>query len=292
MPSDCKTDADCGEGLLCASYRQGCGPSGFACQTANDECNGDLDCGGAVCAFGVDSLAPDRRSCDGTVCGRPFVVEASARTAPVVSTRDWCANGRAPLMDGWTTEQRAAHAEHWARMGQMEHASIAAFARFQLQLLALGAPVGLVEACTSALHDETQHTKLCFDIASAYAGRRIGPGALEISGSLDVTSLAHVVDLVILEGCYGETGAALEALEAAALATDPVIAAAYELIARDEQRHAELAFRFIRWALDRNPQLVAPRLTQALLEQRGASAQVADIVESCFRAALGQRAAA
>ena len=49
--------------------------------------------------------------------------------------------------------------------------------------------------------------------------------------------------LVIAEGCFGETSAALQALEAAASARAPVIRAAYARIAVDEERHADLAFR-------------------------------------------------
>jgi hypothetical protein len=77
--------------------------------------------------------------------------------------------------------ERATQAEHWTKLGQMEHASIAAFARLQLQLLALGAPPDLVQACNQALIDETAHTRLCFGLASAYAGRGIGPGPLDVS---------------------------------------------------------------------------------------------------------------
>src|SRR6185503_19927292 len=108
-----------------------------------------------------------------------------------------------------------------------------------------GAPPELVEACTQALADETAHTKLCFSLASAYAGRKVGPGALDVEQSLSATSLADIVDLVILEGCFGETSAALEALELRDTASDPVIVSAYAQIAADEQRHAELAFRFV-----------------------------------------------
>lgn len=292
VPSNCKTDADCGEGLLCASYHGGCGDFGFACQTASDECSSDDDCGSAACAFGVVGGKEDRRACDDTVCGRPFVVEASARVAPAVVRRDWSSEAATPDVRSLTAAERATLAEHWTRLGQMEHASIAAFARFQLQLLSLGAPAALVEACTRALADETEHTKLCFDLASAYAGRRLGPGPLDVAGSLAASSLPDVVDLVIVEGCYGETSAALEAFEAAQSASDPLIAATYARIARDEQRHAELAFRFVAWALQQYPELVTSRITDALREPRAHAPELASLVEDCFRAALASRAAA
>jgi hypothetical protein len=290
--SNCRTDADCGPGLLCASYHEGCGYGGFACQRADDECRTDADCDGAACsANSFDNPATPGRHCDDSVCGRPFLVQADARVAPVAQRGDWSSNAL-PRLDHLTFSERAALAAHWSRMGQMEHASIAAFARFSLQLLSLGAPPELVDACTQALADETAHTKLCFALASAYAGRAVGPGPLDISNSLHVTSLADIVDLVIAEGCFGETSAALEALEAAETATDPVIEAAYAQIARDEQRHAELAFRFVRWALERDPEAVKPRVVQALSEQSYSSPAVQDVVEACLYAVLARRQAA
>jgi hypothetical protein len=211
------------------------------------------------------------------------LVESSARVAPTVVSGAWLAEcASKPLVDHLSASERATLAAHWTRMGQLEHASIAAFARFALQLLSLGAPSELVEECTRAMADETAHTRLCFDVASAYAGHAIGPGPLDIAGSLAVTSLPEIVELTIAEGCFGETRAALEALEAADAATDPVIRAAHEQIARDEERHAALAFRFVRWALEREPEAVAPRL--ALTLQASSTDPLArDIVIPCLR---------
>jgi hypothetical protein len=248
----------------------GCGYTPFTCQSAQDMCFSAAECGGdfAVCTpepiIVGDQAADGARKCGpGSVCGRPFLVLSQPRLPAVVSRTDWL-RPQTPAVAHLTTSERAALAEHFSRLGQMEHASIAAFARFQLQLLALGAPPELVEACNRALVDETAHARLCFGLASAYAGRALGPGPLDVQCSLDAVSLIDVVDLVIAEGCFGETRAALEALEAADNAEDPVIRAAYAGIADDEQRHAELAFRFVRWALEREPDAVRPRIRAAL----------------------------
>ena len=48
--------------------------------------------------------------------------------------------------------------------------------------------------------------------------------------------MSDVTELVIVEGCFGETSAALQALDAADSAEDPAIVAAYGQIARDERR--------------------------------------------------------
>ena len=65
------------------------------------------------------------------------------------------------------------------------------------------------------------------------------------------TTLRDVVRLTLREGCLGETLAALEARHALAHCTEPRVSAVLELIAKDERRHAELAWRFVRWALER-----------------------------------------
>lgn len=281
---DCSTSADCTPGYFCAIYGNGggCGYHAFACMKPEDECWTNDDCkdGGYCDMFG------EHRACNDAVCGRPFLVDSAARVAPVVGGGDWDGLGEAPAVDHLTRTERDALARHWSRLGQMEHASIAAFARFNLQLLALGAPSELVEQCTRALADETAHTKLCFRLASAYAGRALGPGALDIAGSLAVTSLEEIVDLVLVEGCIGETSAALEALEAADAASDPVIRAAYAQIAADEQRHAELAFRFVRWALEQDAALVAGRVAAALAESAMSNSATRSVIQPCLSALL------
>lgn len=67
--------------------------------------------------------------------------------------------------------------------------------------------------------------------------------------------MASVVELVFAEGCVGETAAALEATWAAEAATEPLVRDVLAQIAADEERHATLAFRFVSWALERDPRL-------------------------------------
>lgn len=288
--SNCATDADCGKGLLCASFVEGCGPGGFACLRDNDECRSDADCEEDDCGLTGDIFRPTeaQRTCGLSVCGRPFLIEQQARVAPLCEGSDWGFSSLQPSVEPLTQAERALQAAHWARLGQMEHASIAAFARFSLQLLALGAPPDLVEACTQALADETRHARLCFQLASAYAGHGVAPGPLDIERGLAAVSLADIVDLVIAEGCVGETSAALEALAAAETATDAVIANVYSQIAEDEQRHAALAFRFLRWAIEQADAQVRPRIQQAL-QAMPANTSGRDVVAPCLRALLGQQ---
>jgi hypothetical protein len=182
------------------------------------------------------------------------LVGGSARIAELAARSDWL-GARFTLEGALPAGARAVVAVHHARAGLMEHASIAAFARFALQLLALGAPAELVERAHEAIGDETRHARICFALASAYAGHPMGPGALRLEGAVGEVSLEECLRLTVREGCVGETVAALEAREAAERARDPALRATLRAIAEDELRHAELAWRFVRWAIARAPEL-------------------------------------
>ncbi len=183
------------------------------------------------------------------VCeGRPFAVAGEARVAPATRRSDWSARAAVDITS-LSAVERAALAAAWTKSGQAEHASVASFARVVLELVALGAPADLVALAQGAGADELRHAELCFGIAAALTGEPVGPGPLEIGGALrsDVASIVHAT---VVEGCIGETLSALLALAARDAATDAAVAAALERIAEDEQRHAELAWRTVAWAIE------------------------------------------
>jgi hypothetical protein len=151
-------------------------------------------------------------------------------------------------MDGPSAQQRAALGRAWARMAQMEHASIAAFARFALQLLSVGAPASLIEQTYEAMRDETEHAKMCFALAGSYSGHPVGPASLPVGDALADLSAEGILVTTILEGCIGETVAAIEAAEALEHAQDPAVRGVLSKIAEDEKRHAGLAWQYVRWA--------------------------------------------
>lgn len=217
--------------------------------------------------------------------GRPFLVAGEPRTAPVVPRADW--HTRDILRDLAPTlaltadlaasdplrraslepdpRTRAALAAAWSDDAAAEHASVAAFARFILQLLAVGAPADLVAAAQRALADEVEHARACFALASRHAGRALGPGPLDMSDTTCPTDLPEILAATILEGCIGETLAAALAAAAAAQTRDPAAHAALTRIARDEADHAALAWRFIRWSLEQHPEL-APHARRVLAD--------------------------
>jgi hypothetical protein len=183
--------------------------------------------------------------------GRPFTVSGRARLATLVPGAGWGAS-LAPDLSGLDRATRAALADAWGQEALFEHASIASFARFVMQLLALGAPADLVLAAQRALVEEHAHARTCFGLASAYAGVALAPGALPIEGGLDESGGATaIVESLAREGCVAETVAALQARRACDEARDPVVKAALEAIAAEETEHAALAWRALAWALER-----------------------------------------
>lgn len=185
----------------------------------------------------------------GDCCGRPFTVSGKARRAEVGRRADWAfAMEPVETLDLGT---RAALAEAWLTDARMEHASIASFARFTLHLLALGAPPALVEGSQQASLDEVEHARACFALASRYSGNAAGPGPLAMDGALGGVDLVEAAVAAVREGCVGETIAAAVAAEQLAIAEDSDVRRALERITRDEEAHAELSWRFVKWAIDR-----------------------------------------
>jgi hypothetical protein len=244
IEAGCAVDSDCPDGELCGLSPDICAPGGFltACTTPADLCDGDGACANPPCSF-----QKDHWECANAACGRPFVVDCEAQVAPVAGRDDWRGLLRAP--SPVEPALAAELASYWTRIGQLEHASVAAFAQFVLQLLAVAAPPSLVLAAQSALADEIEHARLAFGLASLYAGVGVGPGPLAITRTDMSTELSTIVDAVIREACVGETLAAFEAREAAAQSEEPAVRAALTKIAEDELRHAELGWRFVQWAL-------------------------------------------
>lgn len=216
--------------------------------------------GGAIASVAYET----EESCSQYGVGRPFLVEGAALAAAAVDRGDWC-EAVAAGIDGLDPAQRERLAAAWARDAAGEHASVAAFARWIVELLACGAPPALVAAAQAAIADEIEHARLCFGLASAYAGRPVGPGPLPVARTLAVSSdMSELALSTFVEGCVGETIAAVEAGYAASLCSDRAVAQVLRTIAADERRHAELAWRALGWALECGGAEVRSRVEAAL----------------------------
>ncbi len=201
------------------------------------------------CCYALDTYY----SC--AVIGRPMMIDGKARAADAVSTSGWSCDLDLGALD-LTDTLRAHAANAWIDTARGEHASVAAFARFNLHLMSLGAPADLLAASTRAMADEIEHARLCFGIASQLTGRPEGVGPMDMSGALEgAGDAAAILYAAVAEGCVGETIAAVQAAAARDGARVPAIRQALSTIADDESRHATLSWRFVRWMLTERPDL-------------------------------------
>jgi hypothetical protein len=197
-----------------------------------------------VCCY---ELLVRRTNC--VYVGRAFLVDDGLVKAEVRDGADWH-HGPAPAVDALGPETRRALEEAWLKDALFEHASVATFARFAMQLLAVGAPARLLHDTLAAGNDEIRHAELCFALASAYAGRPLAPAAFPLPAELPVDrDLADIVAETIVEGCIGETLAATQAEAQLAITTDPSVRESLLSTVEDETRHAELAWRVVAWAV-------------------------------------------
>ncbi len=193
--------------------------------------------------------------------GRPLRVGGGERVASLKGARAWQADVR-PGLAGLGPAERAERAERWARDGQAEHASVASFARLSLELMALGAPPELVEAAHRAALDEVRHARLCFALASAYAGGPLGAGELPVPPPRAL-GLAELARESFVDGCLGEAMAAALARDELRDCDDPELSAVLRIIARDEARHAKLGWQIVAWCLREGGPEVARALEAA-----------------------------
>lgn len=270
-PASCDEAADCPstECGLSIVWRGCSHAGGLDCRdTLVDSCRTDDDCDTAE--FG-DECGRDHGAfaCQDANCaiGRPLRIDALPRVAPAAARSDWSA-AIAPTLPA-DPAVRASLAAHWTRVAALEHASVASFARFTLQLLALGAPAELVLATQEAAADEVRHARFAYGLASAYAGAAVGPGPLPLHDAMPALDAAGVLAALVEDACVGETLGAAEARSAAEGCVDLAVGAGLHAIAEDEVRHAALAWRTLRWLLDTHPELPEQvRLPAPLLAKR------------------------
>jgi hypothetical protein len=172
------------------------------------------------------------------VVGRPYFEDGQARRAPI----------RTQASPEYVVESRLATA--WARAGAAEHASVAAFARLALELLAHGAPVTLLRDVHQAAIDELGHATVCWSLSEHFGGGTVSVGAFPFSAPVAVNgSLAQLAASAVREGCLAETLGAHVACVAAELSAEPAVRSALRSIAEEEATHAVLSFRIVAWAM-------------------------------------------
>ena len=203
-----------------------------------------------ACCYPVTIIDHDPRS--ECAVGRPYFEHGRALVAPL-RTAGTEALGTDP-----------ARAAAWARAGADEHASVAAFARLALELMAVGAPTGLLRDVHQAAMDEVNHAESAWELARHFGGERVEAGPFPFTAPVAVTvTLADVARAAARDGCLGETLGAHLAAAAAALATEPAVKAVLEGIAAEEARHAVLSYRVVSWALRAGGEAVRAAVREA-----------------------------
>lgn len=198
----------------------------------------------------VSSLLSDG---GGFQMGRPLRARRDRRPLlPRLDVGAYAEDGTHPAALPLLERHRAGR--HWLAAARHEHASVPAFEQLAVQVGALGGSTELVARCHAAATDERRHATRCYTLARGYTGlpwrpphRKDGIPAVPILAADPVTiGVESFVD-----GAIGEALAAELAGAGAARATDPVIADSLAMIARDEARHAELAWDVIALCITR-----------------------------------------
>jgi hypothetical protein len=164
--------------------------------------------------------------------------------------RDGCGTLRARVRSSSPGAGATQRAAAWERAGADEHASVAAFSRLSLQLMAHGAPSELLLGVHRAALEEVGHAERCWAMARHFGARSVGAAEFPFAGPVAVrVTLAALAADAVREGCLGETLGAHLAAVAAELAPEPEVRAELLAIASEEAEHAVLSFRIVAWAL-------------------------------------------
>jgi hypothetical protein len=132
---------------------------------------------------------------------------------------------------------------YFAQAAWFEAASVFAFRRLEAELAAHGAPASLRRRARSARSDEVRHARVMRKLARRECAL-VPPARVGAHGARSLESIA--IENAV-EGCVHETWAALVATWQAAHAADPELREVMTRVARDETRHAVLAWDVDAW---------------------------------------------
>jgi len=213
---------------------------------------------GSVISCEIDADAGTASSCAGAVTTTAVTVSCvSLETAYCEGRRD---AGRTRLALGTGPTPLAA----WlARAAHTEAASVLAFCRLRRELAAHGAPRRICKSVLTAAADEVQHARSMARLAAIHGGRTRHIG---YEASRRIRCLVDVACENAVEGCVNETFAALMAVHQASSAAHEPLRKALQPIARDEVRHAQLAWEIHAWALSKLTASARRRVERAMAD--------------------------
>ncbi len=162
-------------------------------------------------------------------------------------------------------------AEAWRENGRTEHASVAAFAKLTMDLVALGAPEALLRVAQEDAHDEIRHARACFSLARDMDGMDQSPGpfpqprGFSFGTRFRSIRLARLAVESLIDGALHEGLSAAVISKLATQTTVPVIASTLRGLAADEGRHAAHGWDVVEWCLQEGGGGVAAALRGAML---------------------------
>lgn len=206
--------------------------------------------GGLAAVFGLLFASPGAHGRPLRRRGVPVLPEAGEGEAPVWGED---ASFAALEVSGLSEETRREVSAGWLEDARTEHASVAAFSRLALDLLAIGAPPNLVIRAHSAAMDEVDHARKAYAIASRFAGRTLEPTTYPKAAALEPRELdaLTVARESLLEGVVGESACAALLARGASEVSSDVLRRHLARLAADEAGHAELARDIVRHCVAR-----------------------------------------
>ncbi|MEZ4316145.1 MAG: hypothetical protein R3F61_01520 [Myxococcota bacterium] len=184
-------------------------------------------------------------------CGTSKWFRVDPRDGRIFDVQEWfggCA-GR-PMPPGHRRSYEpglAANVERWMALAADEDEAVRSFRAHLVELEHLGAPQSLRARARRALHDEIRHRTVALREASRLAGRTLALGPLPARApGAPRTDRLDILLSVARDGAINETLSLCElgAWSASGCEQAGLLAG----IARDEARHAALAWDTLRWA--------------------------------------------
>lgn len=204
--------------------------------------------------------------------GRQLRVLGDVKLAPLAPETSWTTPAQeiSEAPEVFDAAERAEIAEAWRKNGLTEHASVAAFARLSMELIALGAPPELIQGAHEDALDEMRHTTWCFDLARRLDGKNDGPREFAAARSRMFSfgpkrlRLAQLAVESLIDGALNEGISARVVGELAREVTDPEIKEMLRAIASDEGRHAAHGFEIVKWCVEEGGYPVRVALRSAI----------------------------
>lgn len=211
--------------------------------TGDDE-DGDTCCYTAI--YREKLGAPD------CVVGRPFVREEKNLVAELKEAdhSSWKEGTQIDdVIEYGTAVEREFAGEFYLQVARYEHASVASFNRFALELIQFGAPPELLRLAQKAATDEIRHAQSSFSIANRLLKTKLQPGTLDINVEFH-TNFRDFAAAILEEGAIQETIASLIAAEQLRVCKDAAISKYLQEVVLEEAEHAELAYASLRWCIE------------------------------------------